>query len=142
MTQSIYTTLGGLSEYKIDQLNDLSAHLAQKETDLIQGSRSKSACLKISSNTLSDRKLASNAAVAIYTEKQVTPRELKTLIESLRRNFQLAKTNINGACEKLRKEIEKREEAGLHLVTLLTTLQEAELALGKSQRKNSDKTCI
>ena len=36
-------TLGGLSEYKIDQLNDLSAHLAQKETDLIQGSRSKSA---------------------------------------------------------------------------------------------------
>ena len=61
----------------------------------------------------------------------MTPRELKTLIESLRRNFQLAKTNINGACEKLRKEIEKREEAGLHLVTLLTTLQEAELALGK-----------
>lgn len=67
--------------------------------------------------------------MAIYTERQVTPRELKTLIESLRRNFQLAKSNINAACEKLRKEIEKREEAGLHLVTLLTQLQEAELAL-------------
>ena len=53
---------------------------------------------------------ASNAAVAIYTERQVTPRELKTLIESLRRNFHLAKANINGACEKLRKEIEKRNQ--------------------------------
>ena len=59
----------------------------------------------------------------------MTPRELKALIETLRRNFQLAKSNINTACERLRKEIEKREEAGLHLVTLLTTLQEAELAL-------------
>ena len=72
---------------------------------------------------------ASQSAVAIYTERQVTPRELRTLIETLRRNFHLAKSNINSACEKLRKEIEKREEAGLHLVTLLTQLQEAELAL-------------
>ena len=34
-----HKSIGSLAEYKIDQLNDLSAHLATKESDLIEGKR-------------------------------------------------------------------------------------------------------
>ena len=92
-----------LETYKIDQLNKLFSEVADKENELAG---------------------ASNRAMQIYSD-----RNLNNLISSLQRQFQLAKSNINAACEKFRKEIAHREEAGIQLVTLLTALQEAELTL-------------
>ena len=97
-----------LVNQNIDQLNHLCNQVTTKEKELVR---------------------ASERAVEMYEESSASPRELKSMIDYLQRHFQMAKANINTACERLRKELAQREEAGLQLVTLLTSLQEAELAL-------------
>ena len=67
-------------------------------------------------------------ATKIYKNRQA-PRELSQVIKTLKTQFQAAKTNIEKACADIRKDVAKREEAGLQLVALLTSLQEAELQL-------------
>ena len=100
--------LAELVNQNIDQLNHLCNQVTTKEKELVR---------------------ASERAVEMYEESSAPPRELKSMIDYLQRHFQMAKGNINTACERLRKELAQREEAGLQLVTLLTSLQEAELAL-------------
>ena len=111
---------------KIEQLNSLHKQISLKEQALVQ---------------------AGKEASKLYQNRNA-PRELAQLIHSLQRHFQMAKNNIETACGSIRKDVAKREEAGLQLVALLTSLQEAELQLAdpiasdvqiKTAKKTHDK---
>lgn len=103
---------------KIDQLNSLHRQISLKEQALIQ---------------------AGTEASNVYQNRN-PPRELAQLIQSLKRQFQMAKSNIESACGSIRKDVAKREEAGLRLVALLTSLQEAELQLADPLNSDDDLT--
>jgi hypothetical protein len=72
--------LADLQYLKIDQLNSLHRQIQQKESDLVN---------------------AGKEASKLYKNKN-PPRELAQLIQSLQRQFHLAKNNIESACSSIR----------------------------------------
>jgi len=110
--------LADLQYLKIDQLNSLHKQISMKEKALL---------------------MAGTEASRLYQNRN-PPRELAQLIQSLKRQFQMAKSNIESACGNIRRDVAKREEAGLRLVSLLTSLQEAELQLADPINPDTDIT--